>query len=117
LPGGESMETLVDELQRIIENIIEERWKEVDQKVAVLDAWKTKLEDKVGSLSLKVSELTARIDGFSKMLVSKNEEYKKTIGDVNTEMEAIEKIMGKLVPSLAEEIKELRNVVEKMKKH
>ncbi len=117
LPAGKSMETLVDELQRIIENIIEEKWKSVEQKISTLNAWKTKLEDKVGALNSKVSELTSRIDGFSKTMVSKDEDYKKTMSDVNTEMEAIEKLMGKLVPSLAEEIKELRGVVEKMKKH
>ena len=117
LPAGKSMETLVDELHRIIENIIEEKWKSVEQKISTLNACKTKLEDKVGALNSKVSELTSRIDGFSKTMVSKDEDYKKTMGDVNTEMEAIEKLMVKLVPSLAEEIKELRGVVEKMKKH
>lgn len=114
IPQG--TEGLVDELQRIIEDIIEEKWKDVEDKISTLDSWKARVEDKVSSLSSKVSELNKRIDDFSKTLVSKTEEYKGTMNDVNTQMEAIEKIMGKLVPGLAEEIKELRHVVEKMKK-
>ncbi len=114
--GAVGMDELVEELQRIIENIIEEKWKEVEQKLSGLNAWKAKIEEKVNNLDSKVSELDSRIDDFSKTLVSKTEEYKDTMGEVSTQMEAIEKLMGKLVPSLAEEIKELRSVVEKMKK-
>ena len=114
IPGG--TEGLVNELQRIIEDIIEEKWKDVEDKLSTLDSWKARIEEKVSSLSSKVSELDRRVDDFSKTLVSKTEEYKGTMSEVNTQMEAIEKIMGKLVPGLAEEIKELRHVVEKMKK-
>ncbi|MCD6576229.1 MAG: hypothetical protein J7K73_03655 [Nanoarchaeota archaeon] len=115
VPAG--TEGLVDELQRIIEDIIEEKWKEVEQKISKLDAWKARVDEKVSNLSAKVTELNKRVDDFSKVLVSKTEEYKETINNVNTEMEALEKVMGKLIPGLAEEIKELRKIVEKMKKH
>ena len=114
VPPG--MEGLVDELQRIIEDIIEEKWKDVDKKVAKLDEWKAKVDEKVSELSSRVSELNKRVDDFAKTLASKTEEYKETMNNVNTEMEALEKVMGKLVPGLAEEIKELRHLVEKIKK-
>ena len=114
VPPG--MEGLVDELQRIIEDIIEEKWKDVEKKVASLDSWKAKIDEKVAELNARVNQLNKRVDDFSKALASKSEEYKETMNNVNTEMEALEKVMGKLVPGLADEIKELRSIVGKMKK-
>jgi hypothetical protein len=111
-----SMEQLVNELQRVIEEIIEEKWSGVEDKLNALDMWKVKLEGKISELSNKVTESTGRIDEFSKGMVTKTAEYQSTMEEVGTEMEAVEKLMGKLVPSLAEEIKELRDVVDKLKK-
>jgi len=111
-----SMEQLVNELQRVIEEIIEEKWSGVEDKLNALDMWKVKLEGKISELSNKVTESTGRIDEFSKGMVTKTAEYQSTMEEVGTEMEAVEKLMVKLVPSLAEEIKELRDVVDKLKK-
>ena len=110
-----SSEQLVNELQRVIEEIIEEKWKGVDDRISSLDIWKTKIEEKMSSIDEKASALSARIDDFSKSVLGQTEEYQKTMSDVNAQMQAVEKIMGKLVPNLAEEIKELRNVVEELK--
>ena len=115
LPMGRN-EELVDELQRIIETLIEEKWGAVEQKMNELETWKVHLDEHINSLDLKVSEMETRIDGFAKTVAEKAEGYKETVEDVGTQMIAIEKMMGKLVPSLAEEIKELRTVVGKMKK-
>lgn len=109
-------EQLVDELQRIIETLIEEKWGSVEQKMAELESWKVHIDEQVGALDAKVSEMNSRIDDFAKTIAEKAEGYKETVEDVGTQMTAIEKMMGKLVPSLAEEIKELRGVVDKMKK-
>jgi len=113
---GVNVEQVVDELQRIIEGIIEDKWKTVEEKLAGLEAWKAKLEEKVKNLSDQVNASNLRIDDLSKSLIGKSESYQKTLEDVNTEMMAVEKIMGKLIPSLSEEIKSLRDIVEKMKK-
>lgn len=116
IPGASVVnEQLVDELQRIIEGIIEEKWKGVDEKMASLEAWKAKLEEKINGLSEKTNSLALRIDDLTKGSLAKEEEYQKTMSDVNAQMQAIERIMGKIVPSLAEEIKELRAVVEELK--
>lgn len=108
-------EQLVNELQRVIEEIIEEKWRSVDERIASLDIWKTKIEDRMSSIDDKATALSRRIDDFSKSILGQGEEYQKTMSEVNAQMQAVEKIMGKLVPNLAEEIKELRGVVEDLK--
>jgi hypothetical protein len=116
-PESSSMgsEQLVNELQRVIEEIIEEKWRGVDERIASLDVWKAKLEDKISSIDGKTVDMNKRIDDFSKSVLGQSDEYQKTMSDVNSEMQAVEKIMGKLVPSLSDEIKQLRDVVENLK--
>jgi DNA-binding transcriptional MerR regulator len=108
-------EQLVNELQRIVEEIIEEKWKSAEEKINVLDVWKTKLEDKITEIDNKTTSMSSRLDGFSRSVLGQTDEYQKTMTDVNAEMQAIEKIMGKLIPALSDEIKELRSVVEDLR--
>jgi hypothetical protein len=114
--GPVASEQLINELQRIIEEVIQEKWAEVEDKLNSLDVWKTRVDGRVESVAEQIKSLTGRIDDFGKGMMAKGEEYKSAMEEVGTEMSAIEKLMGKLIPSLADEIKELRNVVDKMKK-
>jgi DNA-binding transcriptional MerR regulator len=108
-------EQLVDELQRIIEGIIEDKWKAVEDKVAMLDVWKSKLEERMANQAEQIGALQTRMDDFAKSVLGQGEEYQKAMTDVSAQMQAIEKLMGKLIPSLSEEIKELRGIVGEMK--
>jgi len=114
-PTHQVNEQLVNELQRVVEEIIEEKWKSAEEKINALDVWKTKLEDKMTEIDNKTASIVSRIDGFSKSVLGQTDEYQKTMTDVNAEMQAIEKIMGKLIPALSDEIKELRSVVEDLR--
>jgi hypothetical protein len=114
---GAAPEQIINELQRVIEEIIEEKWSGVEDKLNALEVWKAKLEGNISESNNRIAALNQRLDSISKGIFDKTESYQGTMEDVNTQMEAVEKLMGKLVPSLAEEIKELRDVVEKLKKH
>ena len=116
-PRQAAPEQLINELQKVIEEIIEEKWNSVDDKLNAMEVWKAKVEGQVSETGNKLDVINQRIDIFAQGMMGKTEEFKGTMVDVNTQMEAVEKLMGKLVPSLAEEIKELRSVVEKLKKH
>ena len=74
------------------------------------------LKQNVTDFENRMVETTTRLDEFSIGMKEKGEEFKGTMEDVGIQMGAIEKLMGKLIPSLAEEIKELRKVVDKLKK-
>ncbi len=114
-PIGGVSDDLVDELQRIIEKIIEEKWKDVDKKIDELDVWKASVDQKVNNAINRIKEFEKRLDEFSATLLKREGDFKKSMDNVNVEMQAVEKMMGKLIPSLADEIKELRDVINKMK--
>ena len=109
-------EELVDELQRIIEEIISDKWKSVEDKMKKLDVWKATIDEQIKDFKDELDDYKSRLDDFSESLMKRGEEYKKTLNNVNVEMEALEKMMGKLVPSLADEIKKLKGIVNNIQK-
>ena len=48
-------------------------------------------------------------------MVGKTEEYNKTLSDVNIELQAFEKVIDRLVPTISDSIKELRDLIEGLK--
>ena len=106
----------IDEIERILEEIIRERWKEVEAELDKVKSWKNKLESKVDKLSESVNELKTRLDMIHVQTTEKVEEYGKAMTDAKIEMQALEKAMSKLIPSLSDNIRELREVVEASKK-
>lgn len=111
LKGGNK----VEEMERILEEIVDERWKDVSGKFIELETAKVKMETRLDELSKRVTELTGRLDEVSNVVMSRVDEYKKTMEDVDVEIKALEKVMQKLVPSMAEQVKELKDVVGNIK--
>jgi DNA-binding transcriptional MerR regulator len=105
----------VEEMERILEEIVDERWKDVTAKFSELEASKTENDVRINELSKRVSELSSRIDEISSVVMGKVDEYKKTMEDVDVEIKALEKVMQKLVPSMAEQVKELKGVIGGLK--
>ncbi len=105
----------IDEIERILEEIVDERWKDVTKKVNDIENSRIKDETRINELSKRISEVTSRVDEMSSVVMSKVEEYKKTMSDVDIEIKALEKVMQKLVPSMAEQVKELKDVVSGLK--
>jgi DNA-binding transcriptional MerR regulator len=109
------IDTGIDEIERLLEEIIKEKWKDVTSKLGMLDNWKIEIDTKISNVDKNLSVITRRLDDIQNSILSKNEEYGKTIVDTQTEIQALEKVMGKLVPSMTENIKELREIIEDTK--
>ncbi len=112
--GGKKLD--VNEIERILEEIIRERWKEVESEMERFNVWRNKTESMVNSLNDKVKDLKTRLDMIQAQTMQKVEEYGKAITDSKIEIQAVEKAMSKLIPALSDNIQQLRNLVEKGKK-
>lgn len=113
--GPEMGEGQIEKIERIMEQIIEEKWREVTDRFRTLTSWKGKIEEKVNMLEEQIKQLNAKFDDINKLLVGKISEYGETMENVGTEVKAIEKVMGNIVPNLTDNIKELRELVGKIK--
>ncbi len=105
----------VEEMERILEEIVDERWKDVTSKFTELESNRIKTETRVDELSKRVTELSSRLDEISSVVMGKVDDYKRTMEDVDVEIKALEKVMQKLVPSMAEQVKDLKDVVTGLK--
>jgi archaellum component FlaC len=106
----------MDTIQGILEQIIEEKWQAASSDI---DTFKNALntnKDNVNALDEKIENLSRRIDSIQNTILGKTEEYNKTLSDVNVELQAFEKVIDRLVPAISDSIKELRDLVEGLKK-
>lgn len=108
-------EEQVERVERILEQIIEEKWREASDRFRKFSSWQSKTEERVNLLDDRMKELSTRMDNLNKMLMGKIEEYSETMEDVGTEIKALEKVMSNIVPSLSESVKELRGLTAKKK--
>lgn len=114
-PGMEVKDRSVEEIERILEQIIEEKWAEVEEKLGVMENWKAKVEKKIDKLESKIDNFNSRVDSIEATMTAKVDEYGKSMQEVSVEMQAMDKVMSKLVPTLTDSIKELKQVTEKKK--
>lgn len=105
-------EDTVEEMERILEEIIREKWKEVQVELDRVTTWKNKMDNKITALESSMTELKNRIDAIFVQTSQKVEEYGHAMTDAKTEMQAMEKVMTKLIPALSDNIRELKDLVE-----
>lgn len=113
--GASKKEDTVEEMERILEEIIREKWAEVQVELDRVNIWKNKMDSKISKVEEETSELKNRLDSIHVQTTEKVEEFGRSIIESKTEMQAMEKVMSKLIPSLSENIKELREVVGQTK--
>lgn len=115
-PTPPEKERDIETIERILEEIIEEKWRDVDEKLKEIEKWKEVVESRVNETSNRLNEIVSRLGMIEQTIASKVSEYGKSMQEVASQMAAMEKIMTKLIPSLADSIKELREVIESSKK-
>ena len=112
--GGshEEMQALINET---IEKIIEEKWVELTDNVQRVVDWKSKVEDQI---TLIKEDVVAMQEGFStleKRLISKLNNYDKSILDVGSEIKALDKVFQKITPTLVNNVTELGRIAKDLK--
>ena len=113
--GGLSEQAL-DTIQQVLEQIIEEKWQSASSDMSSLRNNLKSNDSNVGILEDKIDKLNQRIDSMQSVMMGKTEEYNKALLDVNVELQAFEKVIDRLVPTISDSIKELRDLIDDMKK-
>jgi DNA-binding transcriptional MerR regulator len=103
----------IDEIQRILEEIISEKWKESEEVIRNMIEWKAVISTKMKELETRISEFNVRVDSMNTSLGKKAEEFNQTMTDVDTEIKALDKALNKLIPALSDNISELKDIVTK----
>ncbi len=103
----------IDEIQRILEEIISEKWKESEEVIRNMIEWKAVVATKMKEVETRMSEFNLRLDNMNNSLGKKAEEFNQTMTEVDTEIKALDKALNKLIPALSDNISELKEIVSK----
>lgn len=115
-PRSEVRAPVHPESEAIVEQIIEEKWQDLQKDLGKINEWKDLLTSRIDKLEQGVLDMRTDLDGLHKAIVARIGEYDKTLMDVGTEIKAMEKVFQKVLPELTGNIQELSRITKNAKK-
>ncbi len=109
LQGGVSTEEL-------IEALIDEKWNDLLKNLEKVVEWKEKADARLIKMESTIDGLNKNFEMLHKAVVGKIGEYDKHILDVGAEIQAMEKVFQKVLPTFVENVNELSRVTDNLKK-
>src|SRR3989344_1670709 len=104
-----------DYVQKIAEEIIEEKWDDMVSKIGDIRLWREKTDNEVTAIKQEILRTQNHFADLQKAVLGKVSEYNENILNINTEMKALAKVFQKILQPMTENIKELSRITEKMK--
>lgn len=104
-------------VEEMVEAVIEEKWTDLMENINRIIDWKERTETRITQLESVMKSIK---DDFDKMHIGVLErvgEYDKHIGEVGTEVKALEKVFQKVLPGFIENVAELSRITDEIKKN
>ncbi|MBS3134860.1 hypothetical protein J4406_00600 [Candidatus Woesearchaeota archaeon] len=114
-PSMPQPQVSTDYIQKIAEEIVEEKWDDLMSKVGDVRLWKDKIDTEITSIKQEIMRTQNHFSSLQKAVLGKVSEYNENILDINTEMKALEKVFEKILTPLTNNIKELNKITDKLK--
>ncbi|NQU79413.1 hypothetical protein HQ545_06620 [Candidatus Woesearchaeota archaeon] len=109
--------TDTERIEELAEAIIEEKWTDLMENINRIVDWKDKTETRITQMETVMKSMKDDFDKMHTSVLEKVGEYDKHIGDVGTEVKALEKVFQKVLPGFIENVSELSRITEDMKQH
>jgi hypothetical protein len=110
-------QTSYEDIQAIVEEILEEKWKEFIKDVGNVGVWKTRMSDDLEATKQELVRTQKRLEDLQVAILGKVKDYSKTMQDIGVEMKALEGVFGKILGPLTTNIKDLNKVTAELKKY
>ena len=108
-----SQELLTEDIEKIAESIIDGKWEKVKGELDDLKTWKVDLDTQVKGFKSQLDTLGKRVDDAQNAMLGKVEEYNKSLGGVNVEIQAMGKVFEKIIPQFTENVNKLSELVDR----
>ena len=108
-----SQELLTEDIEKIAESIIDEKWEKVKGELDDLKTWKVDLDTQVKGFKSQLDTLGKRVDDAQNAMLGKVEEYNKSLGGVTVEIQAMGKVFEKIIPQFTENVNKLSELVDR----
>ncbi len=106
-----------EEIQSLVEEVIDERWKEFLSTIGDITMWKVQMSDEQEAIKQEILRQQSRIDSLQSAVLGKVEEYSTGVKEIGLEMKALEKVFEKILEPLSSNIKELNKITETLRKN
>ena len=104
-----------EDIQAIVEEILEEKWKEFTRDVGDINLWKGAMSDDLDATKQELVRTQKRLEDLQVAVLGKVSEYNKTMQDIGTDMKALESVFGKILAPLTSNIKDLDRITQELK--
>jgi DNA-binding transcriptional MerR regulator len=105
----------VKEIEELIEQIIDEKWKDIEADIQKIIDWKSTVDTKFATMQQQIDDLRGQVGGVTGALAGKMGEYDKNVSDVGVQLKAMEMAFSKIVPQFTENINELNRITRELK--
>ena len=102
-------------IHEIAEKVVEERLRDVDQKISELNIVKEKLELEIQKIKEDLNRLSNRVDNLYDTIAQKIEQYDKGLSEATTEVQALHRLIRTMVPAISQSVKELKETIDEIK--
>jgi DNA-binding transcriptional MerR regulator len=102
-------------IEEVAESIIDEKWEELMKSVDKIIAWKEVTEVKIAKMDQRIKDLKERLEILHSGILSKVEEYDKSMKGVSTNVKAMEEVFKKVLPTFTANVSELSRMIKKSK--
>ncbi len=104
-----------EDVQSLVEEVIDEKWKELIAKVGDIPSWKSEISNDTESIKQELLRVERRFEDLQTAIFGKVKEYGSSMRDLGTEMKAMEKVFEKILEPLTTNIKELERITGQLK--
>ena len=111
--GGSSQELLTEDIEKIAESIIGEKWDKVKGELDELTSWKTEIGTQVTAFKSQLEALDKKVADAQNAMIGKVDDYNKSLLGVNVEIQAMGKVFEKVIPQFTDNVNRLSEIVDK----
>ncbi|GEM_PF-6439425 len=105
----------MEDVERLVEAIVEEKWKKVDMRLVEFENKIKSTESKITSLSSKLAELERVFSEIQARIAEREKEHIDEMKEVKTSLKAMEKILSEFVPQFTDGIRDVRELIKVLK--
>lgn len=101
--------------EELVEAIIEEKWNELVKDINKVIEWKQKADVKLTAMEQQMTDMQQQFDKLHQAIIGKVGDYDKHILEVSTQLQAMEKVFGKVLPTFIDNVSELSAITQRVR--
>ena len=109
--------TFPEEMQAVVEQIVEEKWKEMVRNVGDINLFKARISDDIESVKQEVLRTQKRLEDIQVAVLGRVKDYNESVLNMGNDMKALEQVMSKIIEPLTQNVKDLNKLTEELKHH